>query len=172
MEQTLLDLLTDLDGVQQDPRYHPERDALFHSLQVFTLARRESSDPQLWAAALLHDVGKAMVRREHERVGADALRGLVAPRIVWLVEHHLDLLRRPRRTRRRYRGMTRLLDLERLRRWDLGGRDPRARVIDPHEAIDILLQDREAIEDRGLAPRPFDEPYAGVAAGMNHALWS
>ncbi len=162
MDETLRDLLTDLHGVKQDPRYHPERDALFHSLQVFQLARRESEDPQLWAAALLHDVGKAMVSREHEWAGARALEGIVAPRIVWLVEHHLDLLRKPKRTRRRYRGTTRLVDLERLRRWDLGGRNPRARVMDPHDAIDILMQDPAAIEDPG----------AGDVAGHDHALWS
>jgi hypothetical protein len=59
MHQDLLHLLLGLDGVRQDPRYHPEGDALFHSLQAFELARRETSDRALWAAALLHDVGKA-----------------------------------------------------------------------------------------------------------------
>ncbi|MCB9755621.1 MAG: HD domain-containing protein [Myxococcales bacterium] len=150
MELELLDLLTDLRGVMQDPRYHPERDALYHSLQTFQLAHRATDDRQLWATALLHDVGKAFAPREHERAGARALEGLVAPRVVWLVEHHLDLLRHPRRTRRRYRGDPRLRDLELLRRWDLGGRDPRARVLSPRAAIAILMRDPHSLQAERL----------------------
>jgi exopolyphosphatase/pppGpp-phosphohydrolase len=95
MHQELLDLLLALDGIRQDPRYHPEGDALFHSLQAFDIARRETADRTLWAAALLHDVGKAVSSPDHDEVGADLLDGLVSPRIVWLVRHHLDLLRVP-----------------------------------------------------------------------------
>ena len=41
--------------------YHPEGDALYHSLQVFDLACEESPyDEDFLLAALLHDVGKAM----------------------------------------------------------------------------------------------------------------
>ncbi|MEZ4306893.1 MAG: hypothetical protein R3F14_02435 [Polyangiaceae bacterium] len=50
MHDALLDLLLGLRGVRQDPRYHPEGDALFHSLQVFDAARRETPDRTLWAA--------------------------------------------------------------------------------------------------------------------------
>ena len=89
MHHELLDLLLALDGVQQDPRWHPERDALYHSLQVLELARRDTIDPELQAAALLHDVGKALGSADHAEVGADLLDGLVAPRVVWLVRHHL-----------------------------------------------------------------------------------
>jgi hypothetical protein len=60
MYSDLLELLVALDGVRQDPRWHPEGDALYHSLQAFELARRETTDRGLWAAALLHDVGKAL----------------------------------------------------------------------------------------------------------------
>lgn len=133
----LLDLLLALDGVQQDPRYHPERDALFHSLQVFGHALRESRDPQLWAAALLHDVGKAESGPDHDEVGADLLGGLVNDRIVWLVGHHLDLLRNPRRARHR---RTEIGALQQLRRWDLAGRQVSAHVMDPEQAIHILLE--------------------------------
>ena len=59
MRDYLLDLLLDLDAIQQNPHYHPEGDALFHSLQVFQLAHQQSDSPVLWAAALFHDVGKA-----------------------------------------------------------------------------------------------------------------
>jgi len=47
-----------LDGVEQNSRYHPEGDALYHSLQVFELAYQQSQDVELWLAALLHDIGK------------------------------------------------------------------------------------------------------------------
>lgn len=134
-----IDLLRGLDGVAQNPRYHPEGDALYHSLQVFDLARAESDDPVLWAAALFHDVGKAEDSSTHDQVGADLLEGLLCDRAVWLVRHHLDLLREPGRTRRKGRGTAELRDLERLRRWDLGGRRRNASVLTPEEAIDALL---------------------------------
>jgi len=140
MVHDLLDLLLALDGIRQNPRFHPEGDALFHSLQVFDLARRESPDRALWAAALLHDVGKAVDGPHHAEVGADLLDDLVSPRITWLVRHHLDLLRDPGATRRKLRGTSALGDLNRLRRWDLGGRSPTATVIEPEAALDILFE--------------------------------
>ncbi|MFT4975839.1 MAG: HD superfamily phosphodiesterase [Myxococcota bacterium] len=142
MDQThhqLLELLLDLDGVRQSPQHHPEGDALYHSLQVFQLAQQETDDRTLWAAALLHDVGKAAGGPDHDRLGAAELSGLVSPRVCWLVAHHLDLLRHPRRTRRRVSGQ-RLSDLTALRRWDLGGRDPHAHTLSPHEAIEALSE--------------------------------
>ncbi len=70
MQTDLLELLLALDGVRQDPRYHPEGDALYHSLQAFTFARRETDDRVLWAAALFHDVGKAITSPDHDKTGA------------------------------------------------------------------------------------------------------
>jgi hypothetical protein len=154
MHQELLDLLTSLDGVRQDPRYHPEGDALYHSLQVFDLARRETSDRALWAAALLHDVGKAVDSPNHDEVGADMLDGLVPPRVVWLVRHHLDLLRAPGPTKRRLRGTPALRDLQLLRRWDVGGRSPRASVMTHDAALALLLEDRDALTPE--APASYD----------------
>src|SRR5262249_39824061 len=106
MVHDLLELLLALDRIQQAPPRHPERDALYPSLQAFDLARRETADRALQAAALLHDVGKALGSRDHAGVGADLLEGLVAPRVVWLVRHHLDLLEAPAATKRRLRGST------------------------------------------------------------------
>jgi hypothetical protein len=138
MNDDLFSLLADLDGIQQSPRYHPEGDALFHSLQVFDLARRATDDRVLWAAALFHDVGKAIDGPCHDEVGADLLEGLLPSRAVWLVRHHLDLLKDRRLTRRRYQGTRALRDLELLRRCDLGGRSPVARVLSLDDAFALL----------------------------------
>lgn len=139
MRDELLDLLHALDGIAQDPRYHPEGDALFHSLQVWDHARRDTDDPELLAAALLHDVGKSLRGPDHDADGADLLDGLMPPRTVWLVRHHLDLLRAPGVTRRRLRGAPLLRDLEQLRRWDLAGRRPDAVVPPVTVALDAVL---------------------------------
>ncbi|APR78822.1 tRNA nucleotidyltransferase [Minicystis rosea] len=150
MNQDLLELLLALDGIQQDPRWHPERDALFHSLQAFDLARRDSDDRALWAAALFHDVGKALGSADHAEVGADLLEGILAPRVVWLVRHHLDLLDSPAATKRRLRGTPVLADLQRLRRWDVGGRSPSASVLTPEAAMTILFAEGDdAFMDHG-----------------------
>lgn len=155
MRDELLDLLRALDGIPQDPRYHPEGDALYHTLQVYQLALADTDDPVMIAAALLHDVGKALRGPEHDLDGAELLDGLVAPRVVWLVRHHLDLLRAPAQTRRRLRGTHRLRDLEQLRRWDLGGRSPHAEVCTPEDAIEHLMQFADA-----LSPDLTDPPHA------------
>lgn len=154
MHDELLSLLLALDGIRQDPRYHPEGDALFHTLQVFGLALRETREPALLAAALLHDVGKASAGADHDEVGADLIDGLLVPRVVWLVRHHLDLLRHPRRARHR---RTEVGALQQLRRWDLGGRDPRARVMSPEAAVAVLL-DHPSLFDRGDAAHDHEVP--------------
>jgi hypothetical protein len=159
MHDDLLSLLLALDGVRQDPAYHPEGDALYHSLQAFDLARAATQDRALWAAALLHDVGKAISSADHDIVGADLLEGIVAPRIVWLVRHHLDLLREPAATKRRLRGSSALADLQQLRRWDVGGRSPKASVLPAEDALALLLDGAElSTLGPGGAPAPCHDP--------------
>ena len=139
MKDYLLSLLLDLDGIEQDPYYHPEGDALFHSLQVFQLAHQQSDSPILWAAALFHDVGKADGSKNHDKVGAEMLKHVLNDQIVWLVEHHLDLLISPAQTKRRLRKQTsRLRQLQQLRQWDLAGREVSADVISPQQALASL----------------------------------
>jgi putative nucleotidyltransferase with HDIG domain len=135
----LLSLLLDLDGIEQDPYYHPEGDALFHSLQVFQLAHQQSDSPILWAAALFHDVGKADGSKNHYKVGAEMLKHVLNDQIVWLVEHHLDLLISPAQTKRRLRKQAnRLRQLQQLRQWDLAGREVSADVMSPQQALTLL----------------------------------
>ena len=70
-------LLAPLEDVMQSPENHPEGDVLYHSLQVFELARQKLPyDEEFLLAALLHDVGKAIDRRDHVAAGLEAL---VAP---------------------------------------------------------------------------------------------
>ncbi len=135
----LLNLLYDLNGVMQSPKYHPEGCSLYHSLQVFQCALQESCDPELWAAALFHDIGKAIDCSNHADVGADVLSGIMSDRVCWMIRHHLDLLMFPKRCRKKYKGSTRLSDLEKLRRWDLAGRKTDVDVMSPEDALEYLL---------------------------------
>jgi hypothetical protein len=84
-------LLLPLEQVRQDRRAHPEGDVLYHSLQVFDLARAELPyDEEFLLAALLHDVGKAIDRKEHVAAGLDALAGAITSRTAWFIEHHAE----------------------------------------------------------------------------------
>ncbi len=84
-------LLEPLGGVKQSPKYHPEGDALYHSLQVFELARDERPyDEELLLAALLHDVGKAIDPSDHVGTALEALEGSISERTAWLIEHHME----------------------------------------------------------------------------------
>ena len=69
-------LLLPLENVQGSPVYHPEGDVLYHSLQVFELARdRRPYDEEFLLAALLHDVGKGLDRSRHVEAALDVLDG-------------------------------------------------------------------------------------------------
>src|SRR5262249_11449694 len=70
-------LLVPMETVKQTREYHPEGDALYHSLQVFELAREELPyDEEFLLAALLHDVGKAIDPHDHVATGLAALGDL------------------------------------------------------------------------------------------------
>ena len=140
--------LLPLESVKQNPKYHPEGDALYHSLQVFHLARDvQPYDEELLLAALLHDVGKAIDPQDHVTAGVDALRGAVTERTLWLVAHHMDLLRArektlPARLRRELEASEYYDDLKLLRELDNAGRVPGQHV----DSIDEVLAYLKGLE--------------------------
>lgn len=84
-------LLYPLENVMQDSRFHPEGDALYHSLQVFDLGVNvHPYDEEFLLAALLHDVGKAIDPHDHVEAGLEAMEGFVTERTEWLIRHHMD----------------------------------------------------------------------------------
>ena len=84
-------LLLPLENVKQSPKWHPEGDVLYHSLQVYDLACKELPyDEEFITAALLHDVGKGVDPYDHVNAGLEALEGFITERTAWLIEHHME----------------------------------------------------------------------------------
>ena len=137
-------LLLPLEGVKQNPEYHPEGDALYHSLQVFELARDELPyDEEFQLAALLHDVGKAIDPRDHVAAALEALEGYITPRTGWLIAHHMEAaaLRDGSlgaRARRRLEENENFDELMLLCDCDRDGRERGVMVCDVEDALDHL----------------------------------
>jgi hypothetical protein len=82
------ELLKPLEFVRLDPLRHPEGDALYHSLQVFTIAQeRLPYDEEFLTAALLHEVGRAFHRQNYVAEGLAVLEELITPRTAWFIEN-------------------------------------------------------------------------------------
>ena len=137
-------LLEPLEKVKEDRDAHPEGDALYHSLQVFELARQQLPyDEEFLLAALLHDVGKAIDPREHAVAALEALEDFITPRTAWLIEHHceamaLEDLALGARSRRRLQASENFEELMLLARCDREGRQVGVPVCDVHEALQYL----------------------------------
>jgi len=137
-------LLLPLENVAQDLRYHPEGDVLYHSLQVFDLARDELPyDEEFLLAALLHDVGKGIDGERHVESGLEALEGLITERTAWLIEHHMlahaiDDRSLGRRAHRRLREAEHYDDLLLLGKLDREGRRAGVQTCDVEEALAYL----------------------------------
>jgi hypothetical protein len=137
-------LLQPLEGVQQSARHHPEGDVLYHSLQVFELAREERPyDEELLLAALLHDVGKAIDPSDHVGAALQALEGAISERSAWLIGHHMDALALRdgtlgARARSRLETHEDFEDLMLLRELDSRGRVPGAIVCELAEALEYI----------------------------------
>ncbi len=133
--------LAPLEAVKQDPRSHPEGDALYHSLQVFERARdARPYDEEFLLAALLHDVGKGLDPRDPGIAAVEALRGAVPERTLALIGRHRDTA--PGRDRPKGRtplpDPDTLDDLALLRDLDQLGRVPGAAVGTVDEALAYL----------------------------------
>ncbi|GMQ76154.1 MAG: multifunctional CCA addition/repair protein [Gammaproteobacteria bacterium] len=126
--------LESLQGVSQDPRWHPEGDVWVHTMLVIdeaaALRNGDDQDPALMVAALCHDFGKPAVSVEeagrvrtprHAVVGARMARkflerlrapGQLCDQVEALVEHHLApaLFVAQGTTARGYRRLARNLD--------------------------------------------------------------
>jgi hypothetical protein len=139
-------LLLPLEYVKEDPRYHPEGDVLYHSLQVFDLARDELPyDEECLLAALLHDVGKAIDRQNHVAAGLEALHEFITPRTAWLIENHMPghgLLDGTlgARARRRLQQSEHFEELRLLCECDRDGRQTGVAVPDLDEALEYIRE--------------------------------
>jgi HD domain-containing protein len=139
-------LLAPLENVRQNPKYHPEGDALYHSLQVFELARAALPyDEEFQLAALLHDVGKAIEPRDSVAAGLAALSGHITERTAWLIEHqpHAAALRDGSlgaRSQRRLMASESFDDLMLLYDCDRRGRASGVAVLDLEEALEHVRQ--------------------------------
>ncbi|MEM6331464.1 MAG: HD domain-containing protein [Planctomycetota bacterium] len=139
-------ILLPLESVVQRPDYHPEGDALYHSLQVFDLARDALPyDEEFLTAALLHDVGKGVDAADHVAAGLEALGGSITGRTAWLIAHHMEAHKIAdgtigRRRLRRLRQDESYAELVLLGECDRGGRVPGADAPELDEALDYLRE--------------------------------
>lgn len=142
--QVFESLLLPLENVKQDPRYHPEGDALYHSLQVFDLACDAMPyDEEFLTAALLHDVGKGVDSYDHVFAGLEALDGYITERTGWFIEHHMlahklvegDL---GARAKKRLRQSEDFDNLILLCRCDRGGRQQGVETTSLEDALDYI----------------------------------
>lgn len=148
-------LLKPLEEVKQNARFHPEGDALYHSLQVFERARdRRAYDEEFLLAALLHDVGKAIDPADHVSAGLEALEGSITERTANLIAHHMEAIAYRAgtlgaRSRVRLAQNEDFEDIMLLRELDDLGRIPGAEVPELDEALDFLRDLSERNEGDG-----------------------
>lgn len=144
--QVYRSLLLPLESVKQSKKWHPEGDVLYHSLQVFDLARDELPyDEEFQLAALLHDVGKGIDPYDHVRAGLEALEGFISERTAWFIEHHMEahgLLDGTigARARKRLQQSPDYEELLLLGRCDRDGRQPGVEAPDLDEALESIRE--------------------------------
>jgi predicted HD phosphohydrolase len=144
--QVYQSLLLPLENVKQNLNYHPEGDALYHSLQVFDHARDALAyDEEFLLAALLHDVGKAIDPHDHVAAGLEALDGFITERTKWFIEHHMEAQQDidgtlGARARRRLKESPDYDDILTLARCDRAGRQIGAQAPELEEALDYVRE--------------------------------
>ncbi len=142
--ETYRRLLLPLEQVMQPKREHPEGDALYHSLQVFELARDAMPyDEEFLTAALLHDVGKAIDPEDNIAAALSALDQQITERTAWFIANLEDAHRLLEgtigaRARRRLHQADDYDALLQLARYDLAGRQPGGAAPEVDEALDAL----------------------------------
>jgi hypothetical protein len=163
---TLYELLLEpLARISPGRTHHPEGDLLYHSLQVYTLAREQLAyDEEFLTAALLHDAGKAIDPYEHEQAVVDTLGDAITERTAWLILHHTDGLHLLNatlgaRARKRLEQSPDFEDLLRLAECDRDGRTPGRQTPDLQTALAELeslaaADDDEIEEDDDDHPEP------------------
>lgn len=141
-----LDLLRPLETVLRPRETHPEGDALYHSLQVFDLARDEVPyDEELLLAALLHEVGLAVDPVEPIPASLELLEGEISERTRWLIENHGAIRTMydgsiSARKRRNLRQHPWYDDLVVLAEADRDGRQIGVTVPDEYEALEYIRE--------------------------------
>jgi hypothetical protein len=144
--QVYQSLLLPLENVKQNLKYHPEGDALYHSLQVFDHAKDALAyDEEFLLAALLHDVGKAIDPQDHVAAGLEALDGFITERTKWFIEHHMEAQQEldgtlGARARRRLKESPDYEELLTLARCDRAGRQIGAQAPELEEALEYLRE--------------------------------
>lgn len=139
-------LLLPLERVRQGRKHHPEGDALYHSLQVFDLARDQLPyDEEFLLAALLHDVGKGIDPHDHTGAALEALEGFITERTGWLIKHHMEAHAIADQTigaraHRRLKENESYDELVLLGKCDRGGRVAGAAAPDLDEALEYLRE--------------------------------
>lgn len=145
-------LLLPLENVQQHPKHHPEGDVLYHSLQVFELAKEQRPyDVEFLQAALLHDVGKGIDPGDHVAAGLEVLEGLITERTQYFIENHMHALelkagKLGAKLKQELRASPDFDDLMLLRELDTAGRVPGVVVCTLDEALDFMRELERANE--------------------------
>ena len=138
---SLRPLLETLEQVELDRSEHPEGNALYHSLQVFTLGREMHPwDEEFQWACLLHDVGYVIDARDPQSAAVRVLQGKVSPRVLFLISelpaaHAILQGETPRKSLRKAESYDELLDLARC---DREGRLPGRETPSLDEALHSL----------------------------------
>ncbi|MCC7086882.1 MAG: HD domain-containing protein [Pirellulales bacterium] len=145
-------LVAALEHVKLNPEFHPEGDALTHTLQVFELALHElPNDEEFLLAALLHDVGKVIDRHGHIAAALMALDGQITERTAWFIQHHSEANqlaegRLGLRARHRLEAHEDFETLVLLSHCDRAGRQRNMQTMDLDEAIEYLRTLEEECE--------------------------
>ena len=141
----MLDVLEGCRGVEQMEVHHPEGDVFVHSLQVLHWALKESDDPDLIIAAMLHDVGKVYESKDHEKIAVQMLSQYLSEKSLWLIKNHMRIWYYLKGEMRKLSKVKELANSEwlpeliQLARWDKLGRNPSKKIMYDREKLMELL---------------------------------